>query len=65
LSIQYLTKLLIKQEDTNSVTITIQEGQGAGQAINHLHVHIIPRRGTDGLGDTIYQKLEKFDESFL
>ena len=28
-------------------------------------MHIIPRTGTDQLGDNIYAELEKFDERFL
>ena len=47
------------------MTVSIQEGQGAGQAINHLHIHIIPRSANDKFAadDAIYKELQKFDET--
>ena len=50
---------------TNSSTIAIQDGIDAGQSIEHLHVHIIPRKSTDfgGKIDEIYVRLQQHDKS--
>ncbi len=31
-------------------TIAIHNGQGAGQEVPHVHVHIVPRKANDGAG---------------
>ncbi|TNV82802.1 hypothetical protein FGO68_gene11442 [Halteria grandinella] len=66
LTVQFLTKFLQKKYNTDSATVTIQEGSGAGQTINHLHVHIIPRRPGDFKNnDDIYGLLETFDDDYV
>ena len=66
LTVQMLTKFLQKERNTDSCTISIQEGAGAGQTINHLHVHIIPRTaGKFKNNDDIYPLLEAFDEEYV
>ena len=63
LAVQYLTKFLQGTYGTDSATISVQEGAGAGQTINHLHVHIIPRRPGDFKNnDDIYPMLQAFDD---
>ena len=63
LAIQLLTKFLQKEHGTDSATVSIQEGKSAGQTINHLHVHIIPRKPGDFKNnDEIYPLLETFDD---
>ena len=63
LAVQFLTKFLQNQYGTDSATISIQEGAGAGQSINHIHVHIIPRKvGDFKNNDDIYPLLEGFDD---
>jgi len=40
----------------------VQDGKDAGQTVEHVHVHVIPRRPTDmdsrGGGDKLYEMLE-------
>ena len=32
----------------NAMTLTIQDGQDAGQTVLHVHVHVMPRTSGDG-----------------
>lgn len=66
LTLQYINKRLQLFYETNSSTISLQEGENAGQLIHHFHVHIIPRNKNDlSDNDSIYQKLKNFDEEFI
>ena len=49
---------------TNSSTIAIQDGIHAGQSIEQLHAHILPRKETDFGGniDRIYSELQTHDK---
>jgi len=54
---------LLKEFDTDSCTISIQDGPAAGQTIDHLHVHLIPRQHGDFQNnDDIYRELEEHDK---
>eukprot|EP01135_Chromosphaera_perkinsii_P006655 Nk52_evm57s554 gene=Nk52_evmTU57s554 len=47
----------------SSLTISVQDGKEAGQTIDHVHVHVIPRRKDDfNRNDEIYEQLEKHDK---
>lgn len=49
---------------TSAATVTIQDGPDAGQTVNHIHFHVMPRRPGDfGHNDQIYTQLEKIHES--
>lgn len=44
------------------MTIVIQDGKDAGQTVEHVHVHIMPRRPGDfKRNDDIYDELERVD----
>jgi bis(5'-adenosyl)-triphosphatase len=65
LTLQYINKRLQLFYETNSSTISLQEGENAGQLIHHFHVHIIPRiKGDFENGDEIYNKIINFDDEF-
>jgi bis(5'-adenosyl)-triphosphatase len=40
-------KLLVKAFAADSFDWTIQDGEGAGQTVAHLHLHLIPRKRND------------------
>ncbi len=51
---------------SNSSTISVQDGEDSGQCIWHFHAHIIPRIKSDlPDNDYIYAKLKIFDEEFI
>ncbi len=49
-AIKYVVDLLKKSINPDGFTIGINHGKVAGQAVNHLHIHIIPRFDGDGGG---------------
>lgn len=53
-----------KIHGATSSTVAIQDGPEAGQSIEHLHVHILPRKSTDfgGKVDEIYERLRQHDK---
>lgn len=38
------------QEGVTGLNVVIQDGADGGQSVEHLHVHVVPRRPADGLG---------------
>ena len=51
---------VLKQEySCDAFNVAVQDGEGAGQSVPHVHVHILPRyRGDMERNDDIYDKLE-------
>jgi len=45
-----------------SSTITVQDGKDAGQTVEHIHCHVVPRTREDFDNDTIYQTLATHDK---
>ncbi|XP_034231355.1 nitrilase and fragile histidine triad fusion protein NitFhit isoform X2 [Thrips palmi] len=53
-----------KAYNGTSSTVVVQDGKDAGQTIQHVHVHILPRRPGDYLNnDDIYRDLAKHDKA--
>lgn len=46
---QKLSKVLTEAVGANGFNLTVNNGESAGQVINHLHFHIIPRFTGDNL----------------
>ncbi len=57
LTIKAVTAILHKSLKPAGFTIGINQGAGAGQLIEHLHVHIIPRYKNDG-GGTLHSLIK-------
>lgn len=64
LLVQRVEKTLERLYETNSTTLTIQDGVDAGQSVFHVHVHLLPRKPTDfgGNVDKIYRELHRHDK---
>ncbi|KAK5644244.1 hypothetical protein RI129_008089 [Pyrocoelia pectoralis] len=57
-----IQKLVEKAYGSHSSTICIQDGPDAGQTIQHVHCHILPRKAGDfKQNDDIYLELAKHD----
>lgn len=64
LLVQKVERTLEHLYETDSTTITIQDGVDAGQSVFHVHVHLLPRKPTDFGGniDKIYRELQRHDK---
>lgn len=61
-----IAKVLEVHYEAKSTTITIQDGEFAGQTVKHVHCHIMPRKENDfEHNDEIYVQLNKHDTTDL
>lgn len=59
-----IAKVLDNYHDAKSTTITVQDGEFAGQTVKHIHCHIMPRKPGDfEHNDEIYIKLNEHDKN--
>jgi bis(5'-adenosyl)-triphosphatase len=42
ISVKHISENLKKFYNTDSIDIVIQDGEDAGQTVQHVHVHLIP-----------------------
>lgn len=62
-SAQKVARVLEKAYDATSLSIAIQDGPDAGQTIEHVHVHLLPRKKGDfERNDDVYKALEEHDK---
>ncbi|KIS72076.1 uncharacterized protein UMAG_12104 [Mycosarcoma maydis] len=60
-TVQEISKGLEKVFEADALTISVQDGEAAGQTVPHLHVHILPRRTGDiEPNDLVYTHLEQW-----
>eukprot|EP01137_Pigoraptor_chileana_P022423 Opistho-2@87338 len=63
-SAQKVAKAIEMEYKADALTIAVQDGKLAGQTVEHVHVHVIPRHGGDfPNNDDIYKELEKHDKA--
>jgi len=58
IALKRVTKILKERLNPDAFTIGINHGKWAGQAVDHLHIHIIPRWKNDG-GKSIHSVVQK------
>lgn len=55
--------MLERVHGTSSSTVTVQDGELAGQTVRHVHCHVMPRRlGDFTQNDDIYVELSRHDK---
>jgi bis(5'-adenosyl)-triphosphatase len=60
LSVQRIGPVVQKHVGATAVTLVIQDGAASGQTVDHVHVHVMPRKGGDFTrNDEIYDRLEE------
>eukprot|EP01121_Diplochlamys_sp_Union-15-3_P022948 TRINITY_DN9928_c0_g1_i1.p1 TRINITY_DN9928_c0_g1~~TRINITY_DN9928_c0_g1_i1.p1 ORF type:complete len:157 (-),score=28.04 TRINITY_DN9928_c0_g1_i1:56-526(-) len=59
LAVQHISTKIEKHFKASALTIAIQDGKEAGMTVEHVHVHVIPRKPGDFEGDEIYRAIEK------
>jgi len=60
---QHVASVIENHVGTSSATLAVQDGPDAGQTVQHVHVHILPRKPGDfKRNDDVYEKLEEHDK---
>lgn len=61
-TVQRVSRVIERVYGAHALNIAIQDGRAAGQSVEHVHCHIIPRRDADmdakGGGDKLYEMME-------
>lgn len=61
LTVKRVSLMLERVYHASALNVAVQDGVEAGQSVNHVHVHLIPRRKGDceeGKGDEIYERMD-------
>ncbi|CAH8612456.1 unnamed protein product [Heterobilharzia americana] len=63
MTVRRIAERLAEHHSATSLTISIQDGEDAGQSVPHVHVHVLPRKPNDfPENDNIYKALQKHDK---
>ncbi|KAH7463864.1 hypothetical protein PRIC1_006432 [Phytophthora ramorum] len=63
---QLVGKKVERYHSASSLTFAIQDGKAAGQTVQHVHIHVIPRVVHDfEYNDDIYTEIEKHEQDLL
>lgn len=63
-TVQKVQAAIETEFSADATTIAIQDGDAAGRSVNHLHVHLLPRKPSDfeGRTDQVYAELQRHDK---
>lgn len=63
-TVQKVQRVIEQEFRASASTIAVQDGVEAGRSIDHLHVHLLPRKESDfgGKTDQIYSELQGHDK---
>jgi diadenosine tetraphosphate (Ap4A) HIT family hydrolase len=63
-TVQRVQKAIEQEHEANAATIALQDGRDAGQSVEHVHVHVLPRKQSDfgGKVDEVYTELSQHDK---
>lgn len=65
-STQKIARIIEKEYGATSLSIAIQDGPEAGQTVEHVHVHVLPRKKGDfEHNDDVYKALDEHDKQQL
>ncbi len=56
--VRKIAEALMKAVNASGINITTNNGASSGQAVFHLHFHLIPRKGGDNLAPWPHQEVE-------
>ncbi|XP_053377502.1 deaminated glutathione amidase-like [Mercenaria mercenaria] len=61
--VSHVSKVVEKHFKGTSLTLSVQDGPEAGQTVEHVHVHVLPRKAGDfAQNDDVYKELETHDD---
>lgn len=59
LTVKRVSAMLERVYKADALNVAVQDGVDAGQSVNHVHVHLIPRRKGDlEHGDQVYERMD-------
>ena len=59
---QKVGNMLERCYDVKALNFSVQDGAEAGQTINHVHIHVLPRKAGDfKRNDDVYHELQEHD----
>ena len=63
-TVQRVQRVIEQTHSSSASTVALQDGIDAGQSVEHVHVHVLPRKpgDFDGQVDTVYTELSQHDK---
>ena len=59
-TVHHVAPVLERHYGCDALNLAIQDGRSSGQSVEHVHVHVLPRKPDDfRRNDDVYEELEK------